>query len=323
MKPRSGSSSSPAASRRPLLFAAVALVAATAAFGTKFWLDARTAAAARAEALAAVDAAVAKVPADGDELSRCATALKALPDHAEARDLLAAQARVELARDRAERADELFGSLASQPGATAAEQGLGARILLRCHEAGYADPIRAAGALQKGLLMAEVAYRESGDPADLLRAWQAAERLGDTARSTEFADLLAARHAEAPAAAFVALANRFDPQQGTAALERVLDDFAEPPVEAAALRAFARLQTADLAGALQVVETALARAPGVTVVRWAAAVTFHSFAVASAEGSDERARWAERRDPQLDRILASGAFGEARRAQCEQMRALR
>jgi hypothetical protein len=315
--------SRPSPSRRPLLFGAGALVLVGAALGVKLWADQRAAVAARSAALAAVDAALAVQPANGDELSRCMTALKALPDHEQAHDLLAAQARVELARERADRAEQLFGAIATQPGATPAEMGLGARILLRRHEAGYADAVTAAGVLQQVVPMAEASYRDRGDPTDLLRAWQAAERLGDRAKAKEFAERLAQQHAGTPAAAFVTLANNFDPQQGTAALDRVAADFVDPPVELAALRAFALLQVADLTGAVQVVEAALLRAPGVTVVRWAAAVTFHACAVGCAEGSPERERWVVRRDPQLDQVAASGAFGEARRAQCEQMRALR
>ena len=312
-----------AAKRRLILLAGAALALAGAGIGVKFWLDLRAASAARTEALAAAEVALTRTTIDGDELSRVMAALKDLPDHEQARDLLAAQARIELARNRADRADQLFGRIASQPGASAAEQGLGARILLRRHEAGYPDASSAVGALQQATQFAEVCYRESGAEQDLFRAWLAADRLGATERTAALAGELSQRHADSASNRYVQLVARFDPQQGVAALDRVLAELVEPPVDAAALRAFALMQGGDLPGAVAAVEAALAQAPGVAWVRWAAAVAFHGCVAGSAEGSEDRARWVARRDPQLDWVLASGPFGEARRAQCEQMRALR
>ncbi len=277
----------------------------------------------RAKLLVDVDATLAKPEVEGGELSRLVTALQKLSDHDTAHDALSAQARIELARARPERAQQLFGAIAGQPGATPSEQGLGAHILLRLHEAGTADASTAAGMLQAAIGMAEASYRESRQPGDLLRAWQAAERARLHDRSAGFAQQLTQNHAEAAESKFVHFAVAFDPNVGGGAVEAVMADLVPPPVEGQAMHAFALLAARDMPNAIKVAEQALARGAGVAVVRWAAAVTFHAGVLASAVGSEERARWVERRDAQLAWMTGGGNADEARAKQCAQMREIR
>lgn len=306
---------------RPVVTIPVVLaLAAAGAWAFVVWQETADAATARARVLADVDAALSKRPLDSGELARCTALLQKLPDNDTARDLLAAAARVELARDRPERADHLFGAVAAAPGATAAEQALGARILLRLHEVGAADGPRSAGVLQQVMTMGDAAYRERRDAGDLLCVWQAAERAGNYARSNEVAKELAANHAGAPETKFVQFAVAFDAGLGVAAVDAAAADLSPPPVEAAAMRAFAALQKQDLPGAVAIVDASLPRGAGVGVVRWAAAVVFHACALGSAEGSPERARWVERRNTQVDWVTAQPATDPARREQAAKMR---
>lgn len=299
------------------------LFVAAIAYGAQALRSAAEATRQRTRLLEQIDALLAATTVDADGLSRAIAALQKLPDHATARDLLAARARLELARDRPDRAQQAFLALASQPSATAAEQSLGARILLRLHEAGAPDPGTAAGWLAQAMELADAAAQKTADPKDLLRAWQAAERAGRSDRAGAFARTLAEQHADSPAAAFVALAVAFDDRTTAAGVDAAVAGLTPPPVEAAALRAFAQLQAGNLPAAVAAVEDGLRRAPGVGVVRWAAAAVFHTCAAASPEGSDERARWVARRDPQLDWVLAQPGLDANRARQCAAMRELR
>jgi hypothetical protein len=299
------------------------LLVAAGGYGVVALRGAMAAAQQRSRLLADVDALLAAPAVDADGLSRLMSALQKFPDHATARDLLAARARLELARDRPERAQQAFLSLAVQPGATAAEQSLGARILLRLHEAGAPDPGTAAGWLAQAMELAAAAASATADPGDLLRAWQAAERAGRSERAAGFARQLAEQHADSPAAAFVAFAVAFDERTTAAGVDAAVAGLVPPPVEAIPLRAFALLQAGDLAGAVAAAEDGLRRAPGVGVVRWAAAAVFHTCAAASPENSSERARWAARRDPQLDWVLAQPGLDASRARQCAAMREVR
>lgn len=314
----------PASLLRPAVLVPVAfLLLLGAGYGVMQWLAAGEAAAARSKLLADVEASAQKRPPDLDELQRLLVWIEKLPDHATARDALAAKARILLVRDRAEAARALFGSIASQPGATAAEQGLGARILLRVHEGGVVEGAEAMGMLEQVMQMTEVSYRETRSPDDLLRAWQAAERAGQVDRARALAKALADDHADTAAAKFVQFALRFDPKVGAAAVAAAMADCVPAPVEGAAMLAFAQLQDGDVPAAVSTVEAALARAPGVGVVRWAAAVVFHACVLGSAAGSAERARWVERRDAQLVWVARQPGIDEARAKQCAQMRELR
>lgn len=310
--------------RRPAVLVPVAfLLFAGVGYGVVQGLAAAEASGVRQKLLAAVAASTQKQPVDGDELQRLMVQIEKLPDHAVARDALAAKAQIMLARDRAEAANALFGTIASEPGASPAEQGLGARILLRVHEAGTADGAAASGLLEQVVRLAEASYRQSQAPADLLLAWQAAERAGQHARAGEFAAALASHHAEAGETKFVQLALAFGAGVGAGAVEAALAGCPSAPVEGLAMLAFAQLQAGDVPAAVKTAEAALARAPGVGVVRWAAAVVFHACVAGSAAGSEDRARWVERRDAQLRWVTSQPDVDEARARQCAQMRDVR
>lgn len=309
---------------RPAVLAPiVVLVLAGLGWAVAAWLAAGDAAAARARLLADVEAATTKEPVDAGELSRLTALLQELPDHATARDVLAAQARVELARDRPERAEALFLAQATQPGALPAEQGIGAHILLRQFEAGAGDPAAASSMLTRALTLAEAAYAESRSPADLLRAWQAALRLGQKDRERALAEALARDHGDSKEAQFVAFVGRFDGSTTPAGVEAAIAAFPGAPVEARALLAAARLASGDVPGAVAASEAALARAPGLFDVRWMAAVAFHACVAGSPAGSDARASWVARRDAQLDWVARQPGIDDARRAQIAELRGVR
>ncbi|MCA8954023.1 MAG: hypothetical protein KDE27_31225, partial [Planctomycetes bacterium] len=69
----------------------------------------------------------------------------------------------------------------------------------------------------------------------------------------------------------------------------------------------------DVEGAVARIESALARFGGVLDVRVAAALVFHACAEGSAQESAERAQWINRRNAQLDWLLAQAAPEDERR----------
>jgi hypothetical protein len=309
---------------RPAVVGPVALlVLAGLGWGVYAWLGAAAAARERDQLVAAIDVATAKQPVDGGELSRLTTLLRKLPEHDTAPPLLAAAARIELARDRADRANELFGALASRPGAPPRDQALGARILLRVQEGDPTGPGVAQGILRQVIELALSAHATTRDPGDLLRAWQAARRANETARAAETATRLQAEHADSPEAGFVAFAGGFQPGVGVAAVERALAGVVPQPVEGLAMLAWAQLQANDVAAATATAEAALARAPGVGVVRLSAAFVFHACAVGSPDGSPQRASWVARRDAQIDWLERQEPRNEAWLEQCAELAKVR
>jgi hypothetical protein len=299
------------------------LVVGLLGLGAQRWAAAREQAEQRATLLADVDAALASAPLDADQLSRLVAKLRSEPDHANDRALGFAEARIEFARGRAERARDLFLERALEPGARAAEQAFGAQLLLRLHDNGAASGKSPSDLLAPAANLAESSYAATRDPEDLLRAWQAAERNGEHERAKAFAATLAADHADSAPARFVALAVAFDPAAGSQPIERALAGLALPPAEGRAMVAFAQLQAGDLAAAAATCDDAVARAPGVAVVRFAAAVTFHACALGCAEGSPDRAAWQKRRDVHIDWLLAEPGVDADRLARVRAMRDVR
>jgi hypothetical protein len=265
---------------------------------------------------------VQKRPVDGSELSRLVARLQKLPDHDSARDLLAATARIELARDRAERAFAVFGTLASQPGASPDEQRLGAAILLRWHETGGGDASAAAGLLAQVIAFSEAAYQDGRDPADLLRAWQAATRLSRAEMASGFAKRIAEAHPDSPAAQLVQLAQKFEPSMARE-VEAVAAAFPVPPVELDAMRVAVVLQSGAVDRAVASAEALLARAPSVLSSRWVVAAVFHVCTIGKPEGSAERQQWATRRNAHLDWLLEHAPAEDRRRDQWAKTRAER
>ncbi len=305
-------------SSRTLFIAVACGVLAAGGYGFKAWREVADAAAARERVLAEVATAVARQPIDTGELSRCTGDLQRLPEHGSDPWLLMAQASIELARDRAERAEALFGAVGGRPDAPAAQQRLVASILLRRQEGDLGE--RAASVLRQVIELSLAGYAEGREAGDLLRAWQAAVRLPDDAQAAVFAEQLAREQAETAAGRFVQFATQFDPQAGVAAVAAAVEGLRPEPVEAMAMRVMATLQLGDVPAATAACEAALSHAPGVFTVRWAAFVVFHACALGSAADSPERASWLQRRDAQCDWLLAQPGLSAKRREQCLQLR---
>ncbi|MBL8728740.1 MAG: hypothetical protein JNM25_09945 [Planctomycetes bacterium] len=309
---------------RPIVFGPILLVLlAFAAMVWRWQQDRSAAAAAREQLVSQVLSATTRAEPDPQELSHLATLLSKYPDHESAPDLLAAGARIELARNRPERARALFGARAANPASTPAEQGLGAEILLRVQAAGVSDASAATGMLRQAQGYAERAFEASGDPDDLLRAWQAASRLQDRAAVARLTQRLEEVGAESPAARLAQLAAQFDPSLPLARVDALRSAFASPPPELAAMHVLLLLQSGDVRGASLAAEALLLRAPGVLAVRWAAALVFHACALGQPEGSGERARWVDRRNSQLDWLLQYAPADDSRRPQWDTMRSSR
>ncbi|MBL8748752.1 MAG: hypothetical protein JNK78_06300 [Planctomycetes bacterium] len=306
-----------------LLVTVVLVFGALVAFGVQQWRASAAASAVRADLLSRIDAATRKAAVDGNELSQLVAQLHKLPDHETARDLLAAQARIELARGRPERAFEVFGNQALQPGATAAEQSLVARILLRMEAPGRADAVAEQSLLKQALSAAESAYATTQDPEDAFGAWLAASRLSDPDASARTLDVLRSRHESSPLAKFAALAAKFDPERDGAELADLAADVPPQLPEVDAMQLLVVLQRGDLESAAAAAEQALGRGAGVTAVRWAAALAFHASALSHAAGTPGRTAWLGRRDTQLDWMLSRSPEADPRRERWRALKSLR
>lgn len=306
------------ASSRTLGITIAFAVLAVGGYGAKLWQEAAAATAHRTQVLGDIAAAVQRQPIDPGELSRCAADLQHLPEHESDAELLMAQASIELARDRSERADALFGTIGALPGAPPAHQRLAARILLRRQEDDLGA--RATPVLRQVIELSQTAYADGRDASDLLRAWQAALRLSDETLAASLAQQLASEHPTSSATRFVQFAATFEPKDGTAAVAAAVEGLSPEPVEAMAMRVMATLLLGDLQAAVTVAQAALARAPGVFTVRWAAMGVFHACAMGSAKESVERASWLTRRDAQIEWLLLQPGVPEARRGQCLSLR---
>ena len=313
---------SPLANPRLLLPVAVILLV-LGYYGYQAWQRSADRAAARTQLLTDLQAALQAPEPDGNALSQLMAGLKKLPDHTTSPELLAAQAEIELLRDRPERAESLFATIASQPGATSAQQRLGARILIR-RQAGFTGEASAAEAmLQRVVALSETVYRDGGDAGDLLRAWQASKRLGAHERANGFAEQLTTAHADSPAAQLVQLAASFDPASNGAQAEDLELEFRRVPPELAAMLALVQLQRSDVPEAVAAIDTLLLQTPSVPVARYAGAIIYHACALASAAGTVDRERWLGRRDQQLDWLEQRMPADEPLRQRWASMRAQR
>jgi hypothetical protein len=294
---------------RPAVYVPLAVVLlAVAGIVVKAYTASAAADSERAQLIADIESEVQKQPLDSSELSKLVVRLQKLPDHETARDLLAAAARIELARDHPKRAVDLFGALASQPGASAAEQRLGARILLRLHETGAGGDVSAAGGLlQQVMAYSEAAYADGRDPADLLRAWQAATRLWRLDAASGFGKRILEEHADSPAGRLVQLDSTFVERSSEPGIgrevEAVAAAFVAAPVEVDAMRVLVVLGAQDAERAVTAAKTLLTRAPGVWACHWVAALVYHVCSLAQPGGSAERQQWVDLRNAQLDWLL--------------------
>ncbi len=307
-----------------LLLPAVFLLLIAGVDGVQWWQESADRAADRLQLMADTREELGKEKPDRDRLGELMARLTQLPDAATAPDLLAAQAEIELLRGRPERAERLFGALAASPGATAAQQRLGARILIARQDSFGGDAASMQSMLQQVVTFSERAYADGGDARDAFRSWQGCKRLWDHAGAQRFAQQLAGDHAESKEHRLVALAANFDPSRDASALDDLLVDFDDPPpAELAALRTFGTLNRGDVPGALRQAEKDLNRCGGVGGVRYVLAIVLHACTLGSPEGSLDRAEFARRRDAQLTWLEERAPAGEALRQQWRQMRALR
>ncbi len=311
----------PPARRTPLLLLpAVVLLGVLGWFAFDAWRASSAAAAARVELLQEVEDELARRPVDTSALSRLVARIQKLDDHANAVDLLAAQARIELARGRPERAFELYVSVGDRPAASDADRRLLATILLRRHEGGGGDRSTRDGWLRDGAALALRVAEATGAAADWFAAWQAAVRLGDDALATRCREQLSAVDAESREARLAAAAASFRPEDPPDALRLLGVEYDEPPVELAAMLVLLQLQAGETAAAVAAVEPLLARAGGVTAVRWCAALVFH-VCVLNSRDEVERGTWLPRRNAQLDWLLENTSPEDVRREQWAAMRA--
>lgn len=289
---------SPFADRRVIVL--IALVVGIAGFyGYQSWRAGADRDAARSKLLSDTATELAKEAPDRDVLSKLMARLGRQPDSSTSAELLAPQAEIELVRGRPERADMLFGSIASSPDALPADRRLGSRILLAKHEGFGGDVVQANTMLQQVQMMAEVAYADSRDVADLFRAWQASIRLWDP-RTTELASQLNANHGETPEGRMAMLNEEFRPKRDKQLVADLLIDFAKAPAELRAMQIIIALQGGDVPSALKAAEQLANETPGVQGVRLVAAVVLHACALGSTPASADRAVFVKRRNVHLD-----------------------
>lgn len=315
---------SPLGDRRILLL--VALVAAVAgSYAFLWWQEGASRAARRSQLLADVRTELASERPDMDRLGDLMAGLMMLDDAETAPELLAARAEIELLRGRAERAYRLFGSVADSPGATPAEQRLGARIQLARQDGFAGDTASSQAMLEQVIAFSSRAYDEGGgDAADAFRAWQACKRLWSHDRAAAFAAKLEATHPGSKERRLVALSASFDPVRDEVAVRDLVVDFGDaPPAELFALQTVMTLLSGAVPDALQRAERDLNRFAGVGGVRFALAIVLHACVQGKPAGSLDRASFVERRDAQLTWLEERAPAGESLRAQWQQMRAVR
>ncbi|MGK0153106.1 MAG: hypothetical protein ACI9SE_000050 [Neolewinella sp.] len=289
---------SPFADRRILVL--IALVVGIAGFyGFQSWRAGANRDAARSKLLAATVSELAKDAPDRDVLSKLMARLVRLPNASTSSALLAPQAEIELVRGRPERADKLFGSIASGPGARPADLRLGSRILLAKHEGFGGDVVEANTMLQQVQMMAEVAYSDSRDVKDLFRAWLASIRLWDP-RAKDLAGQLKANHGDTPESRLAQLNEVFAAKRDKQLVADLLVDFAKAPAELRAMQTIVMLFDRDVAGALKAAEQQANETPGVQGVRYVAAVVLHGCALGSEAAPVDRAAFLKRRNVHLD-----------------------
>lgn len=312
--------SSSRARRKPFVLLPVLLLAAVGGWYLFEWIAARsTVAAARTEVLREVDEELAKEPVDSSALSRLMARIQKIEDHATAGDLLSAQARIEMERNRPERAFDLFAAVGNGPRASDADRRLLTRILLRRHESGGGDRATAEGWLRDGAARAMAIAERSGSIEDWFIAWQAAVRLDDQESVQRAREQLLAIDAQARESRLAAAAAEFRPETSGDVLYAMRGEFAVVPVELAAMLCMVQLQAGETAAALSEVEALLSRAAGVLGVRVCAAIVFH-VCVLNSQDEAGKQRWRPRRNAQIDWLLDNAPSQDARREGWSAMR---
>lgn len=315
--PKPGAAGTPAGKPSPFqdrrVIVLIAVVVGIAAFyGYQSWKEGSDRAAARTKLLADCKAELAKEQPNRDELSKLMARISRWPDASTSAELLAPQAEIELVRGRPDRADSLFGAIASSPGAAAADVRLGSRILLAKHQGSSGDPVASRSMLQQVQSMAETAYADSRDVKDLFRAWLASIRLWDP-RASEFASQLRASHADTPESRLAQLNESFQPMRDKQQVADLLVDFAKPPAELRAMQTIVTLQGGDVPSALKAAEQQVLETPGVQGVRFVAAVVLHACVLGNNPGTPDRADFVRRRNVHLDWLDQRVPEGQTRK----------
>jgi hypothetical protein len=289
---------SPFADRRIIILIAL-VVGVVGFYGFQSWRVGAERAVIRSKLLMATASELAEETPDRDALSKLMARIRRLSDSSVSVELLALQAEIELVRGRPDRADVLFGSIASSPDALPADLRLGSRILLAKHAGFGGEVVEANTMLQQVQSMAEAAYGDSRDVKDLFRAWQASIRLWDS-RAADFAKQLKANHGEAPESRLAQLNEHFVAQRDQQLVADLLIDFTKVPAELRAIQTIVTLQGGDVPSARKDAEQHVIETPGVPGVRLVAAVVLHACAVGSAPESADRAVFVKRRNVHLD-----------------------
>ncbi len=273
----------------PLLLVAGALLLGAIGYFVFTKIQAASEAAkAEAQLLADVDSALAREPVDGSELSSLVTRIQRLPEHERDRRFALALARIDRARGRLQPAWDRLRPFASAGDANGAELREGAILSLRLHaHSGDRDAGRRAQA------MAEQAYAATQEPALLLVAWQAAQRIHAEADRARIADLLVAQHGNTREARMVEALRQLD-RRSERELAGLAGEFDEEPVELGLGRAALLLQGGQVGDAVDLLEKLCLRAPALVDLR-------HFAAVASLELARQEGIRAELRDSHLAR----------------------
>jgi len=322
-KPGAPGKRSPFTDRRLLLPVAFLLLVA-GFYGFQWWRENADRAAMRSQLIADTRAELAKEKPDRDRLGDLMADLTRLPDAATSPELLAAQAEIELLRGRPERADRMFGAIAASPSASAKDQQLGARILIKKQDGFGGDAAASRAMLQQIVAFSENAYSESSAAADLFRAWQACNRLWNSERAKGFAAQLKAGHADSKEHKLVALTASFDPKRDAVAVDDLLIDFGdELPAELAMMRVLSVLFSGKVPEALAMAEKDLIRFAGVGSVRYALAIVLDACAKGHQAGSLDRAKFVKRRDEQLSWLEDRAPADATQRQRWQQMRAVK
>jgi hypothetical protein len=305
---------------RSLLLLPILLLAAVGAWIAYQQIAAMSAAsAARQDLFAELDEELAKEPIDGGAMSRLMARLDKLEGADADPQVAFARGRIELARDRVDRAYDAFAAVGTRPEADEAERRLLVAILLRKHQAGSADPAQAIGWLRDAAERAAAIAERNDSLNDWFVAWQAAVRLEDAASVTRARERLLALDRESLAARLAVAQSSFRPEGPADELHALRGEFGKAPPELLAMIALAQLQAGELPKAVAELDAVLLAAPGLLAVRWCAALIYHACALAS-QTPEQGASWRTRRDAQLDWLERNAAPEDSRRATWTAMR---
>lgn len=316
MKP---TNSNPRSNRSLLLLPILLLVAVGAWIAYRQIAAMQAASSARQDLFAELDEELAKEPIDSGAMSRLMARLDKLEGADGDPQVAFARGRIELARDRVDRAYEAFATVGTRPEADEAERRLLVAILMRKHQAGSADPAQAIGWLRDAAERAAAIAERNDSVDDWFVAWQTAVRLEDQAAVDRARERLLAMDRESRPARLAGAAATFRPDGPADELHALRGEFGKAPPELLAMIALAQLQAGELPKAVAEIEAVLLAAPGLLAVRWCAALVYHACALGSST-AEQAAGWRSRRDAQLDWLERNAGPEDARRPTWTAMR---